>query len=435
MKIWIFNHYAHPPNLPGGTRHHDLALELVRRGHRVTIFATSFHHQLRRETRLQPGEDWKIEDVNGVQFVWIRTPSYQHNDWRRVRNMVAFMLRAWRLGQKLPKLMPEIGRPNVVIGSSPDLLTPLAACLVARLFRVPFVVEVRDLWPQTIIDMGVLSPKHPIVMSLQALERFLYQRAECIITLLPLAHEYITACGILREKIIWVPNGVDISRFKDAPPESVNHEGFQMIYLGAHGRANAIDVLIQAAKIVLDRGLHEIRFVLIGDGPEKPRLTELAKELGLANVEFRNPIPKTEVPNALCEADSFLFNLEDVSVFIYGISPNKLFDYMAAGKPVITSVEAPDNLVEKARCGLMVPPRDPEALAEAIIKIYEMPPEEREAMGRRGREYVAEHHSISRLAGLMEHTLREIPAVDDDGAVHPVAGSDREDMASQTKHN
>ena len=284
MNIWIFNQYAHGPDLPGGTRHYDLGRELVKRGHRVVIFATSFHHYLRRETRLQPGEQWKIEDVDGLRFVWLRTPSYQRNDWRRVRNMAAFMFRAWWIGPRLPKLAPKIGRPDVVIGSSPHLLTPLAAYWVARHFRVPFLMEVRDLWPQTIIDMGELSANHPITRALQALERFLYRRAERITTVLPLAHEYITACGISREKIVWIPNGVDLTRFESAAISTGSHEGFLVMYLGAHGRANALDVLIRAAKIVQDRGYRKIRFVLVGDGPEKPHLIELARGLSLKNV-------------------------------------------------------------------------------------------------------------------------------------------------------
>jgi glycosyltransferase involved in cell wall biosynthesis len=408
MNIWIFNHYAHPADLPGSTRHYEIAQELAKCGHQVTVIATSFHHYLHKETRLLPGENWKIEDLDGVRFVWIRTPPYQHNDWRRVRNMAVFMFRTWRLGGKLPGLVPEIGHPDVVIGYTPHLLTPLVAYWMAYRFHAPFVMEIADLWPQTIIDMGALSSSHPIVKALQALEKFLYQRAECIITMLPFAHDYITACGIPREKIVWIPTGVDLSRYITDTQESVSHEGFQAMYLGAHGQANALDVLIEAAKIVQNMGFREIHFVLMGDGPEKPRLMALAKELGLSNVEFRNPVPKTEVHNALREADCFLFNLEEVAVFKYGISPNKLFDYMMAGKPVVTSVEAPDNPVESARCGLIVPPRDPKAVAEAIIKIYGMPLEERMNMGFRGREYVKEHHDISKLAGLLEHTLTEI---------------------------
>jgi len=398
MNIWILNHYAHPPDLPGGTRHYDLAQELVKRGHRVVIFASSFHHYLHREVRLQPAEVWRIEDVNGVKFVWIRTPSYQHNDRYRVQNMIAFAFHVWQLGRRLPKIAPEIKNPDVVIGSSPHLLTPLAAYAIARRYRVPFVMEVRDLWPQTIIDMGELSAQHLITKALQLLERFLYHRAERIITLLPWAHEYITACGVPRGKIVWIPNGVDLSRFASVADSHDSDEVFKVMYLGAHGQANALDVVLQAAQIVQNQGYSQIKFILIGDGPEKPKLKKLATELELKNVEFRDPVPKDKIPEALQEANVFIFNLEKAEVFKYGVSSNKLFDYLAASKPVIFSVRSSNNPVEEAYCGLTVPPRDPQALAHAVMTLSQMPKEEREAMGRRGREYVEKYHAIPVLA-------------------------------------
>jgi len=408
MNIWIFNHYAHPPDLPGGTRHFDLGRELVRRGHQVTIFASSFHHYLHRETRLEPGENWRMEELERVRFVWIRTPPYAANDWRRARNMVAFMFRAWWLGRKLPRLTPETGKPDVVIGSSVHLLAVLAAYWLAKHYHAKFVMEVRDLWPQTIIDMGKLSAHHPIIKALQALERFLYRRAERIITLLPLAHEYITTCGVPREKVVWIPNGVDLSRFDSAGISDVGHEGFQVMYLGAHGQANALDVLLEAAKIVQDKGLDKIKFVLVGDGPEKPRLLALAQELGLRNIEFRQPVPKSEVTTAIQQADATVCILHDLQLYKYGISLNKLFDYLAASKALILAGNPVNNPVEEARCGFTVPPRDPQALADAVLELYQMPKEEREAMGRRGREYVEKHHAISVLADRVEHVLKEV---------------------------
>lgn len=412
MNIWIFNQYAFTPDMPGGTRHYDLSRELVKRGHKVTIFATSFHHHLHKEMRLGLGERWKVEDVDGIKFVWLRTPPYERNDWRRVRNMVVYMLRAWWLGRRLPKLVPEIGKPDVVIGSPPHLLIPFAAYKVAQYYGAKFVMEVRDLWPQTIIDMGGLSARHPITKALQILEKFLYRRAEKIITVLPRAHEYIADRGIAHEKVVWIPNGVDLSRFDSATMLKTNHEGFRVMYLGAHGLANALDVLIQAAKTVQDRGFKEIKFVLVGDGPEKPRLIDLVKDLGLKNVEFRDPIPKVKAPHTLSEADAFIFNLEKVEVFRYGISSNKLFDYMAVARPVLFAVNATNNPVEEARCGLTVPPRDPQALAEAVIKLYRMPQEERDAMGRRSREYVEKHHDIRKLAERLEDVLAGVVRCD-----------------------
>jgi len=408
MNIWIFNHYALPPDLPGGTRHYDFGRELVKRGHRVVIFATSFHHYLHQETRLQPGERWKIENVDGVKFVWLRTPPYQRNDWRRVRNMVTFALRAWWLGRRLPELIPEIEKPDVVIGSSVHLLTPLAAYWVARHYRVPFLMEVRDLWPQTIIDMGELSQHHPITKALQALERFLYRRAARIITLLARADKYITACGVPREKIVWIPNGVDLSRFEGLEPYVASENGFRVFYLGAHGKANALDTVIQAARILQDRGYRDIRFILVGDGPEKPRLMALAEEIRLHNVEFRGPVPKSAVPKTLFAADATLFVLHNLSLYNYGISLNKLFDYLAASKPLILVGRPANNPVEEAHCGLAVPPQDPEALAEAVIQLYRMSPEERAEMGKRGREYVEKYHDIRKLAAQLESVLQSV---------------------------
>ena len=398
MNLWVFNHYAHPPDLPGGTRHYDLGRELVRRGHRVTIFATSFHHALHREVRLGPGERWRVEDADGVKFVWLWTPPYRRNDWRRVLNMLSYMLRACRLGRRLPERAPEIGKPDVVIGSSVHLLAVLAAYRVARHYHAKFIMEVRDLWPQTIVDMGELSAGNPLTKLLKALERFLYRRAERIIVLGPQMREYIAARGVSRDRIVWIPNGVDLSRFDRAAIPEMGREGFQVIYLGAHGQANALDVLLEAAKVIQDRGHHEIRFVLVGDGPEKPKLMALAKELGLRNMEFREPVSKTEVSKVLNVADATVFILHDLPLYNYGISVNKLFDYLAASKPLILAGRPANNPVEEARCGLTVPPRDPQALAEAVVKLYQMPKEEREAIGKRGREYVEKNHAIPMLA-------------------------------------
>jgi glycosyltransferase involved in cell wall biosynthesis len=325
--------------------------------------------------------------------------------------MAEFMLKAWWLGRKLPRIALGIGEPDVVIGSSPDLLTALAACWIAYRFSVPFVMEVRDLWPQTILDMGAMSPRHPIIITLRVLEKYLYRRAERIITLLPLAHNYIAACGVPQKKILWLPNGVDLSRFDQISNPGTPGSGsdlFRVMYLGAHGRANALNVLLEAAKIIQDLNYSKIRIVLVGDGPEKPGLIDHAQRMRLKNTEFRDPVPKNAVVRTLLDADGLIINLEDVAVFKYGISPNKVFEYMAADKPVIFSVQAANNPVEDSHCGITVPPKDPQALARAIIRLSEMSVREREEMGRRGREYVAKHHDISVLAERLERMLVEV---------------------------
>ena len=411
MNLWIFNHYAVSPDLAGGTRHYDLGRELVKRGHRVVILATSFHHYLHRETRLKPGEHWKIEEVDGLKFVWLRTPPYQRNDWRRVRNMVVFMLRAWWLGRRLPKLIPEVERPDVIIGSSVHLLAVVAAYFVAKHFGAKFVMEVRDLWPQAIIDMGKLNRDNPLLQLLRILERFLYRQAERIIILGPQMEEYITACGIERQKIVWIPNGVDISFFDylsgETLAKSSDSSSFTALYIGAHSETNALDIVIKAADVARAKGYGSIRFVLIGDGPTKENLVRMAEELKLENVLFRNPVAKTEVPKVLKEADVLLLP-KHPSFGSYSGSILKLFDYMAAAKPIVCSAKTAYNPVEKAGCGFVVNPGDPQALADAIIKLYQMSPEERAEMGKRGREYVEKYHDIRKLAMQLESVLQSV---------------------------
>jgi glycosyltransferase involved in cell wall biosynthesis len=407
MNIWIFNHYAITPDMAGGTRHYDLASELVCRGHRVTIIASGFSHKQLQEGKVPPARKWSVQTANGVRFVWLKTFPYRDNNWRRVLNMVSYTLRAWKVGRKLPLLVPDLEKPNVVIGSSVHLLAVLAAYWVAKHHKAKFIMEVRDLWPQTIIDMGKLSEQSPITKALQALEKYLYRRAEKIITLLPLAEEYITACGISRDKIIWIPNGVDISRFDGGALAGAQRANFRVMYIGAHGQANALDVLLRAAKIIQDAGSSSIRFVLVGDGPEKPRLIELRRELGLSNVEFRDSVAKEQVPKVIEEADATVFILNDLTIYRYGISLNKLYDYLAAKRPLVLAGNPVNNPVEEARCGLTVPPCDPEALAAAIIDLSRISKDEREAMGRRGREYVEKYHSIPMLADKLIECIEE----------------------------
>jgi len=268
-------------------------------------------------------------------------------------------------------------------------------------------MEVRDLWPQTLIDLGALSKNNLFIRDLRALEKFLYKRAKRIITLLPKASNYIANYRVNREKIVWIPNGVDLERFKNIKKEKLDSQ-FRVLYLGAFGRTNALDIVLKAAKIIQDEGYKEIKFALVGDGEEKLKLVRQKERLNLKNVEFGNPISKDNVPEFLQKADVALFNLAKVAVFKYGISSNKLFDYLASGKPIVFSVNAPNRIIEESGCGISIPPEEPETMAKAIIQLYRTPLEEREEMGRKGREYVEKYHSIPVLVDKLEKVIQEI---------------------------
>lgn len=379
-----------------------LARELVRRGHQVTIVATSFNHVLRVETRLRDGQQSLEETIDGVKFLWIRAPSYLGNSFARIRNMVVFALQIWR-----GRLLHGLERPDVVVGSSPQLLATLAALRVARRARVPFVLEVRDLWPETLVLLGEVSRRHPTVLALGAIEKHLYRNADQIITLLPMAVDYMVDHGGDRNKITWIPNGVDLSSSPPRLPsdESPAKDCFEVVYSGTHGFANALDSILDAAAL-LQRGFYPpIRFRFIGDGPAKAKLLARTRDENITNVVFQDAVAKAEVGGLLASADVLIATLKDKPLYRYGTSLNKLNDYLAAGIPVVLGAHGTDNPVSQGDAGIVVPPENAKAMAEAIVRLYGMTPEERAAIGARGRAHVAKHYDMRGLADKYERLL------------------------------
>jgi glycosyltransferase involved in cell wall biosynthesis len=403
MKIWIFNHYASPPDRAAGTRHYDFGKVLAARGHDVTIFASSFNHFSRTEERLADGERARVQIIGGVRFVWIRTVPYSSNNYRRVLNMLSYAAGVIRVQRKF-------ARPDVVIGSCVHPFAVMAAFLVGAGRRVPFVFEVRDLWPQTLIDMGVLREKGLIVMALRAVERFLYRRARMVISLLPGAVAYITGTGVPASKVIYIPNGVAPRAVSSGPADAAvgllrDHivrlraaDCMVAGYIGSHGPANGLDVLVEAARILRDRSIGNIALVFVGDGPDKMRCERLAQRYGLENTVFAAPVAKDAVPGVLESLDVALFCLRDIPVFRYGLSSNKIFDYLASGRPIVSACGVPDNPVQLSRGGICVPPEAPEAIADALAWLASAGEMGRHVIGERGRRWVYEHHDVTALA-------------------------------------
>ncbi|WP_082077929.1 glycosyltransferase family 4 protein [Thermus filiformis] len=304
MNVWMVNHYALPPSQAGITRHYTLAKELLKRGHQVIIWASSFNHGTKEE-RLANRETHKLELTDGVPFYWIRTPPYKGNSPARVWNMLTFSYRVWQLGRGF-----RLAKPDVILGSSPHPFAALAAEWLASHFRVPFVLEVRDLWPQSLIDLGDIPPSHPFVVLLDKIERHLYRKASTIVTLLPDAGEYMTAKGADPSRVVWIPNGIDLELVPTPSPPQPK-EPFTVMYAGAHGLANGLELALEAAHLLEKEGWgRRVRFRFVGDGPEKPTLIRRARELGLGNVSFEEPVPKGEVYTLLNQADAFLIILQ-----------------------------------------------------------------------------------------------------------------------------
>ncbi|HZK10760.1 MAG TPA: glycosyltransferase family 4 protein [Atribacterota bacterium] len=397
-NIWILNHYAISPNLPGGTRHFDFACELVKKGYRVKIFACDVILGKNKEhAKLKEKESYSVENINGVEFIWVRAATYERNNWRRAWNMLTFSYNCYKIGCKFKD------KPEVIIGSSPHPFAALAAVRLARKLKAKFFLEIRDLWPQVIVDMGKLNEHHLIIQAMRLLEKYLYRAADKLIVLAEGSKKYlIEKSGIKESKILYLPNGVHLNNFscqkdRDVLRKLYNFTKFTLIYTGAHGPANSLDTILRAANRLREN--KDIEIVLVGDGILKERLLKQAKEMKLNNVRFFDSIPKNEIPGILRAADAAIITLKKVKVFSYGVSPNKLFDYMAAQKPIICAVEGEmAEKVENIGCGISAIPEDENSMAEAIIRLINLPQDELKKMGDNGYEEIKENYSREKLA-------------------------------------
>lgn len=403
MNIWIFNHYAIGPNSSGGTRHYDLAKELIGKGHSVTIFASSFNHQTLKEEHFTEHKSLYIEEnYDGIKFVWIRTSAYESNNHKRVLNMISYSKRAFKVAknQNYP--------PDIVIGS---LVHPLAAYVgykIAKYYNSVFYFEERDLWPQTLIDLGKMSSKNPAVFILSKAETFLFSKAKRVIVLFDKAVGYVENKGVEKDKIIYLPNGFDVNRTSNGlkiPLEikmNFNKDSNQKIaiYTGAHGRANNLDVILDSAKRLEHGNL--VKFILIGHGPEKKRLMDRVHSENINNVTFLDPVPKEMIPEILKNADIGLLPLVDSPVFRWGISPNKLFDYMGASLPVLLLCNLEDTPVERSKGGKVIKGNFEDGIVDFCEKTNS---NELKIMGSNARSYVEKHHSWKNLALKLEEKM------------------------------
>lgn len=219
--------------------------------------------------------------------------------------------------------------------------------------------------------------------------------------------EYVASQGVSPSKILWIPHGVELERYQKLLPYlGAPDRPFKVMYVGGFLASNSLESILDAASVLVRRGRDDVRFILVGSGDQRESLIERASSLGLANVEFRAAVPKREVARVMGEADAFIYGLKDLPLYRFGISLNKLTDYLAAGRPIIFFGKSSYDPVRDAQAGFSVPPGDPEALADAILRLVALTPHERVEMGERGRRYLLEHHNIPVLSERLLSALR-----------------------------
>jgi glycosyltransferase involved in cell wall biosynthesis len=396
--IWIVNQYAGSPRHGMEYRHYHLARALVARGHRVVVITGTRSHLFTRPPEVS--KQFTLETIDGITYCWVDGPGYERAiSLGRILNMAAFALRLLRLPvAKLP-------RPDAILVSSPSLFPLPVAARWARRFGARFAFEVRDIWPLTLRELGGLSTRHPLVLLMQWLEDFGYRSADVVVSVLPAAAGHMRSRGMDPAKFHYLPNGIDLDgRRNGAAPDivraAIRPSAFTVGFVGTLGRANVLETLIDAARLLEPDG---VQVVVVGHGPEREQL--VARAGGASNVAFVGPIPKEQVAPALALFDACYVGYRRSSLYRFGVSPNKLYDYMAAGRPVLFAADAANQPVREADCGRTVPPEDPQALADAIRSLAAAPSDERERLGANARAYVAEHHDYTRLAARLAEVL------------------------------
>lgn len=376
----------------GGTRHYELASFLARRGHRVTVIASpiSYLTGKARAGRVR----WKEQQEPEPGVTILRTYTYAayHKSFvHRVLSFFSFMVSSFLVGLSVRKV-------DLVWGTSPPIFQGVTAWLLARLKGAAFLFEVRDLWPAFAIAVGVL--KNPLLIRLSLwLEGFLYRRADRVMVNSPGFIRHVTERGARRVEL--VPNGADPAMFDptvsgDAFRRRHGLENqFILLYAGAHGLSNDLGVVLQAAQRLAHRP--DLTFVLVGDGKEKRGLEAQAQSLGLKNIRFLPPVAKQEMPETLAAADACIAILKPIELY-KTTYPNKVFDYMAAGKPILLAIDGEiRRVVEAAGAGLFCQPGDPQAMANAACRLADDPSQAR-AMGVAGRKYIEVHFNRQQLA-------------------------------------
>jgi len=401
--IWMCHHYSGGPGRGPVTRGYELCRNWNALGHEAHIISASFHHQLHSPKKQK--KKVQTESVECVSFHLLKVPGYTGNGLRRILNMMTYGV---RLFTEQKKLVSKTGAPDVVIAATGHPFHLFSAWWIAKKNKAQFIMEVRDAWFLSLTELLNLSPRHPFVRLIRTCEGFGYRKADRVVSLFPKLSVYLKSEGLPgTTKVRFIPNGVEAEKFQEnlsnSLPENLQGLIHQEIvqgrcllgYAGALGKPNALEQLLDGvAKL---KGV-PLSVFLLGKGSEKTKLQRLAREKGLDHVHFCDPLDQDLVPAFLNQMDGLFIGYQSASMYRYGLSSKKLFEYMASGKPIVCAANATDNPLALAGGGWVVEPYDVGALMESLEKLAGMPDDERVALGGLNQPYVREHHSWDRLA-------------------------------------
>lgn len=437
ISVWLVNQYVNKYPDAGFTRHHLLAHAMASEGVETTILTAANAGPHKQSPAGRRPRRPRLETALDTRFMWIPAHDYTGNGLGRIINMTGFALSVIRYGWNPAR--HGLRRPDVVMSSDPQPFASFAGWVLARRHRVPFVFEVRDIWPESLVQILGVARAHPLVVLFDWMERFLYGHAALLVGVLPgIGEHVVTRVGRKAPPFLWVPNGIAVETVPGLREAATRHDPadmpgtatagtatpdrgatderrdgppaeFVIVYVGAHGPPNSLDTIVAAAQILEESAAEtgiRVRFDLYGSGVSKAELIDDVHRRRLTSVHFHDPVPKNRVVDLVREADASIITYRSIDLYRFGVSPNKVFDYLAAGRPVIVALDAPNDPIALAHAGIFARAEDPADLSRAIRELASMPRSERDRIGRNGQRYVCENHDMAGLAQRLAAGLR-----------------------------
>ena len=393
MNILYIDHYAGSVSMGMEFRPYYLAREWLKMGNNVRIVAADYAHLRKRNPTVK--KSFSISSVDGVEFQWIRTRSYEGNGITRIFTMLQF---CWKLFFHAKKIAKSF-EPDIVIASSTYPMDAYAARKIAKYSGGKYIHEVHDMWPITPIELYGMSPKHPFVQIVQRAENYFCRNADKVVSILPCAKEYFMEHGMEGDKFVYIPNGINLQDWESPEKlpdkhseilQKAKEEGrFILAFFGSHTRSYSIDFLIKA---LAEIDQSKIFVAFVGEGNYKKELMQLAMDLKIDTkaYDFLPGINKRAVPSLIQMCDATYIGAIKNRMFKYGIGMNKLFDAMMGGKPILYAVDAPNNIVKEYHCGISVPAEDAHELSIGLINLISMDKGCREMLGLNGHQAIME---------------------------------------------
>ena len=403
-NIWIMNHFATNMFFNKGGRHHWFAKNLIKNGYEPTIFCSNIRHNINIQESIDFSTKKYIEkEIERIPYVFVKTPNYKGNGIQRIINMIGFYKNLFPVSNEYLEIY---GKPDIILASSVHPLTLVAGIKIAKKFGIPCICEVRDLWPESIVEFGNLKRSSLIAKILYLGEKWIYKKADSLIFTMEGGRDYVIDKGWSRNsggpvdinKVNHINNGIDLEEFdynrihyQLEDDEFDNKEIFKVVYAGSIRKANNLELIINAAKYVNEKSKRNIRFIIFGDGNEREYLENRCQKEKISNVVFKGKVDKKYIPYIVSQSNLNILNYAYHDIWKYGGSQNKNFEYLASGRPVLSTITMGYDIIEKNGAGISLIDQSEKSIGEAIIKIANMNTDDYLAMSNNARNIALDY--------------------------------------------